>query len=66
MRKGGKDHMSGVDIISLISSVGFPIVACLGMGWYIVKKMDKMSEVVDNNTKALLMIANDLKDKNEV
>lgn len=57
--------MSVADIVQLISSLGFPIVACLCLGWYIVKKMDKMSEVIDNNTKALIMIANDLKDQKE-
>lgn len=54
--------MSVADIIQIISSLGFPIVACLGLGWYIVKKMDKMSDVIDNNTKALIMISQDLKD----
>lgn len=53
--------MTGVDIVQLISSLGFPIVACLALGWYIVKKMDKMSEVIENNTKALIMIAQDIK-----
>ncbi|MBO5804247.1 MAG: hypothetical protein J6R25_04150 [Bacteroidales bacterium] len=62
MRKGGK-VMSVADIIQIISSLGFPIVACLGLGWYIVKKMDKMSDVIDNNTKALIMISQDLKDQ---
>ena len=55
--------MSVADIIQIISSLGFPIVACLGLGWYIVKKMDKMSDVIDNNTKALIMISQDLKDQ---
>ena len=55
--------MSVADIIQIISSLGFPIFACLGLGWYIVKKMDKMSDVIDNNTKALIMISQDLKDQ---
>ena len=53
--------MNSIDIVQLISSLGFPIVACLCLGWYIVKKMDKMSEVIENNTKALIMIAQDIK-----
>lgn len=32
------------DIVSIISSVGFPIVACLGLGWYVKYQ-------TDNNTK---------------
>lgn len=57
--------MSITDVVQLISSLGFPIVACLALGWYIVKEMDKMREVIDNNTKALIMIANDLKIQKE-
>lgn len=36
--------MDVTNIVSIISSVGFPIVACLGLGWY-VKYM------TDNNNK---------------
>lgn len=57
--------MNSIDIVQLISSLGFPIVACLALGWYIVKKMDKMSEVIENNTKALIMIAQDIKQEKE-
>lgn len=32
------------DIITAISSLGFPIVACIGMGWYVKYQ-------TDNNTK---------------
>lgn len=37
-----------MDVIQLISSVGFPIVACLGMGWYVKYQTDSYrSEVQD-------------------
>lgn len=37
-----------MDVIQLISSVGFPIVACLGMGWYVKYQTDNYrSEVKD-------------------
>ena len=29
-----------MDWVQLISSVGFPIVACLGMGWYVKYQTD--------------------------
>lgn len=38
--------MNVSDLASIISSVGFPIVACLGLGWY-VKYM------TDNNNKEI-------------
>ena len=44
-------------IITLVSSVGFPIVACVGCGWYINKKdnqhkeeVDKFADALNNNT----------------
>lgn len=52
--------MSVPDIISMISSVGFPIVACIFLGYYIMKRVDKMGEVVDNNTKAIMLLVNEL------
>ena len=43
-----------------ISTIGFPIVACLLMGKYFSKRdekyqndLEKMRDIVDNNTKAL-------------
>lgn len=37
-----------MDWVQLISSVGFPIVACLGMGWYVKYQTDNYrSEVKD-------------------
>lgn len=35
-----------MDIIQLISSVGFPIVACLGMGWYVKYQTDSYKDEV--------------------
>lgn len=32
------------DLISVISSVGFPVVACIGLGWYV-------KYITDNNNK---------------
>lgn len=35
-----------MDVIQLISSVGFPIVACLGMGWYVKYQTDSYKDEV--------------------
>ena len=49
-----------MDVLTMISSVGFPIVACLGVGYYVKYQDDKhreeigkLSEVVQNNTVVL-------------
>ena len=34
------------DIVTLISTVGFPIVACVGMGWYVMHSTDAYREDV--------------------
>lgn len=41
----------GLDWVQLISSVGFPIVACLGMGWYVKYQTDNYREEVRDMQK---------------
>ena len=47
-------------ITTLIGSLGFPIVCCIGLFWYLTKtanqhkeEMDKMSEAINNNTNVM-------------
>ena len=40
-----------MDWIQLISSVGFPIVACLGMGWYVKYQTDNYRQEVKEMQK---------------
>lgn len=44
------------EVVQLISTVGFPIAACLGMGWYISKTQENLRRVVEENTKAVLLL----------
>lgn len=44
------------EVVQLISTVGFPIAACLGMGWYISKTQENLRQVVEENTKAVLLL----------
>lgn len=53
--------------IQLISTLGFPIVCCCAMFWYMVKmeeqhkeEMGKMSEALNNNTIALTKLTDRL------
>ena len=66
--------MDANTIITMIGSLGFPIVACIGMAWFFAKandnyrldlkesaerhkvEIDKMSEAINNNTKALELL----------
>lgn len=48
------------EIISMISNVGFPIVCCIVMAWYVNKSaednretLDKLQESINNNTIAI-------------
>ena len=41
----------GLDWVQLISSVGFPIVACLGMGWYVKYQTDNYRQEVKDMQK---------------
>lgn len=40
-------------VITAISTVGFPIVACGALFWYIQNKMDKMADIISNNTAVM-------------
>lgn len=54
-------------MIQLVGSLGFPIVACGALFWRMVKsdeqhkeEMNKMSEVLNNNTTALVSLTKKL------
>lgn len=47
-------------VLTAIGSLGFPIVACVGLFWYLTKsndkhkeEMDKMAEAINNNTSVM-------------
>lgn len=44
-------------IVQLVGSLGFPIVASGALFWYIVKQQDKITEALNNNTQALMKLA---------
>ncbi len=45
--------MSGQDIATLVSTVGFPIVACIGLFWYMVSETRETRKVISENTNVL-------------
>jgi uridine phosphorylase len=52
--------MDGSTITTMIGSLGFPIVACIGIAWQYTKQqaqnndtLQKMSEALNNNTLAI-------------
>lgn len=45
--------MSAETIISLVSSVGFPIVACIALFSYMTKTIKEIQTALTNNTMAL-------------
>lgn len=53
--------MSVSDISALIASLGFPIVACAALFWYVVTISRELTKAVNNNTE----IVNRLLDKME-
>lgn len=48
------------DICTVISSVGFPIVACIAMGWYVNTTMKEFIKTIQENTIALKELQNHL------
>jgi hypothetical protein len=55
-----------MDILQLLGSYRFPIVACLGMGWYVKyitdKNMEETSTLNAQHTKIMLAYKDELKD----
>lgn len=56
----------------IIGSLGFPIAACIGISWYVVKiqkqnndTISKMSDALNNNTIALTKLAEKI-DRKEI
>lgn len=54
-------------ILQAVGSLGFPIVACTAMFWKVneqdkthKEQMDKLSEAVANNTKAIIALTEKL------
>lgn len=59
--------MDANTIIQLVGSLGFPIVMCGALFWRMVKsdeqhkqEMDKLSEVLNNNTIAITKLSDNL------
>lgn len=58
-----------MDIVTIISSVGFPIAACIGMGWYVKYQGDQhkdetkaLTDALNNNTLAITKLVEKLED----
>lgn len=55
-----------MDILQLLGSYCFPIVACLCMGWYVKyitdKNMEETSKLNEQHTKVMLAYKDELKD----
>lgn len=53
------------NLVTIVSSVGFPIVAAGGLFWYIVTDSRDMRKVVENNTLALTKVLEHLTKEDE-
>lgn len=61
-----------MDIVQLIGSLGFPIVACGALFWKLNKdetmhkeETDKLANVIDANTKAITVLSERVNELNE-
>lgn len=53
------------EIASVISSVGFPIVACCAMGWFVADKIDKLTAAITENNHIIRDIISGHADSDE-
>lgn len=52
-------------ISTLIGSLGFPIVMCGALFWNMTKIQHKLTETINNNTQALLLLNEQVRDLQE-
>lgn len=48
-------------VVTLVGSLGFPIVACIGLFWMINTTMKEFKETVAENTKAMTELVTTVK-----
>ena len=48
-------------IVTLVGSLGFPIVACIGLFWMINSTMKEFKETVSENTKVMTELVTTVK-----
>lgn len=53
------------EVVSVISSVGFPIVACCAMGWFIANKINKLTAAITENNYIIRDIISGNSDSDE-
>lgn len=56
-------------IVSLIGSVGFPIVACIAMGWFYATQFKDYQDMLQKNnllTEELVVLLKRVRDREEV
>lgn len=63
--------MDWTQILNLISSVGFPIVACIALFMYVKEsaaihkqEIDELRKAIDNNTLVMQKLIDQVEDKN--
>ena len=56
------------EIATIISTLGFPIVACGALGWYVYRltqihrdEVNRLADVIANNTKAIEKLIREVK-----
>lgn len=56
------------EVATIISSLGFPIVACGALGWYVYQltqihrdEVNRLADVIANNTKAIEKLIREVK-----
>lgn len=61
-----------MDVLTLLGNHAFPVVACVAMGWYVVrmdtrheKEVSALREAVDNNTVAIVKLVERMEKNND-
>lgn len=54
-----------IDVVSAISTMGFPIVMCLVLSYYIKEEVSNLRETINNNTIVITKLLERIDIRNE-
>lgn len=57
--------MNVTDIAQLVTTVGFPIVACVALFWHINTTQKEMIAALDNNTNVITQVLEHLRQEDK-
>ena len=53
------------EIVNAVSILGFPVFMAILEFWFIVKKTDETNKIIENNTRAIILLSRELEKRSD-